>query len=200
MTSRAQPTRSHSTRSIRALQRPRPLVSTMFAGEEASAEGAAAATEGEPAPAAAAAAVGGEGGEGEAEEEKEPEKPLTEMERAQKAKLEEIERLRSKEKFITAATGDYECLQCSFVYKPTESGQGALAGTQFDDLPSTWLCPVCKAPKDTFVAQTKTIAGFEDNLNYGFGANKMTGGQKNLLIFGSLAAFFVLFLAGYALE
>ena len=86
------------------------------------------------------------------------------------------------------------------MYKPTESGQGALAGTQFDDLPSTWLCPVCKAPKDTFVAQTKTIAGFEDNLNYGFGANKMTGGQKNLIIFGSLAAFFVLFLAGYALE
>lgn len=86
------------------------------------------------------------------------------------------------------------------MYKPTESGQGALAGTQFDDLPSTWLCPVCKAPKDTFVAQTKTIAGFEDNLNYGFGGNKMTGGQKNLIIFGSLAAFFVLFLAGYALE
>lgn len=103
MTSRAQPARSHSTRSIRALQRPRTSVSTMFAGEEVSAEGAAAATEGEPAP--AAAAVGGEGGEGAAEEEKEPEKPLTEMERAQKAKLEEIERLRSKEKFITAATG-----------------------------------------------------------------------------------------------
>lgn len=54
--------------------------------------------------------------------------------------------------------------------------------------------------QDTFIAQTKTIAGFEDNANYGFGANQMTGSQKNLLIFGSLAAFFVLFLAGYALE
>lgn len=54
--------------------------------------------------------------------------------------------------------------------------------------------------QDTFVAQTKTIAGFEDNANYGFGANQMTGSQKNLLIFGSLAAFFALFLAGYALE
>lgn len=50
------------------------------------------------------------------------------------------------------------------------------------------------------MAQTKTIAGFEDNLSYGLGANNLTGGQKNLLIFGSLAAFFVLFLAGYALE
>ncbi|CAM9676228.1 unnamed protein product [Hapterophycus canaliculatus] len=96
--------------------------------------------------------------------------------------------------------GDFECLQCSFVYKPDNAGQGALQGTQFDDLPATWLCPVCKAPKDTFIAQTKTIAGFEDNAKYGFGANQMTGSQKNLLIFGSLAAFFVLFLAGYALE
>lgn len=44
-------------------------------------------------------------------------------------------------------TGDFECLQCSFVYKPENAGQGALQGTQFDDLPSTWVCPVCKAPK-----------------------------------------------------
>lgn len=101
---------------------------------------------------------------------------------------------------IECATGDYECVQCSFVYKPDAGGQGALAGTTFEDLPSTWLCPVCKAPKDTFIAQTKTIAGFEDNLNYGLGTNNMTGGQKNLLIFGSLAAFFLLFLAGYGLE
>lgn len=43
--------------------------------------------------------------------------------------------------------GDFECLQCSFVYKPDQAGQGALQGTQFDDLPSSWLCPVCKAPK-----------------------------------------------------
>lgn len=43
--------------------------------------------------------------------------------------------------------GEFECLQCSFVYKPDEGGQGALQGTQFDDLPSTWVCPVCKAPK-----------------------------------------------------
>lgn len=76
----------------------------MFAGEEVSADGAAPPAEGE-APPAAAAAVKGEEGEGAAAEEKEPEKPLTEMEKAQKAKLEEIERLRAKEKFITAATG-----------------------------------------------------------------------------------------------
>lgn len=97
-------------------------------------------------------------------------------------------------------TGVFECPQCSFLYKPDEGGQGALQGTAFEDLPSTWLCPVCKSPKDTFLAETKTIAGFEDNLKYGFGANSLTGAQKNLLIFGSLAAFFILFIAGYALE
>ncbi|CAM9303988.1 unnamed protein product [Ectocarpus sp. 13 AM-2016] len=178
-------------------QRPRPLVSsytTLFSeGEDTSPAAASAEGSGEP---NAAAAAAGDGAEVAVVEEK----PLTEAELAQKAKMEEIERLRAKEKFTTVKTGDHECLQCGFVYKPENAGQGALPGTQFDDLPSTWICPVCKAPKDTFFAQTKTIAGFEDNANYGFGANQMTGSQKNLLIFGSLFAFFVLFLAGYALD
>ena len=30
-------------------------------------------------------------------------------------------------------------------------------------------------------------SGFEENLNYGLGVNRMTPGQKNVLIFGSLA-------------
>lgn len=85
------------------------------------------------------------------------------------------------------------------MYMPNEGGQGALQGTEFEDLPSTWLCPVCKSPKESFRAQTKTIAGFEDNLKYGFG-NNLTGSQKSLLIFGSLGALFLLFLAGYALD
>lgn len=100
--SRAPTTRAH-TRSARVLQRPRTLVSTMFAEEEAqpaaeapSADGAVAA-EGGP-----AIAVDGEGGDDAAEE---PPKPLSDLEIAQVAKQEEIERLRAKEKFITAATG-----------------------------------------------------------------------------------------------
>lgn len=92
------------------------------------------------------------------------------------------------------------CDQCGFIYNPDAPGGGALPGTEFEDLPSTWLCPVCTAPKDTFVAEMKTIAGFEENYQYGLGTNTLTGGQKNLLIFGSLATFFVLFLLGYALE
>ena len=106
----------------------------------------------------------------------------------------------SDSSFQPSSPGIYECTQCSFRYDPQQSGQGALPGTPFEDLPSTWLCPVCKSPKETFVAEVKTIAGFEDNQNYGFGTNSMTSSQKNLLIFGSLAAFFVLFLAGYALD
>jgi hypothetical protein len=39
-----------------------------------------------------------------------------------------------------------------------------------------------------------------DVQGYGFGTNSMTGGQKNLLIFGGLGAFLALFLLGYALE
>ena len=105
-------------------------------------------------------------------------------------------RLREAEKFIVKQTGDYECESCSFVYRAKESA----LGTDFSDLPGTWRCPVCGAAKDTFTAQTVTIAGFEANQGYGFGTNSMTEGQKNLLIFGSLAAFFVLFLGGYALE
>ncbi len=35
--------------------------------------------------------------------------------------------------------------------------------------------------------------------SYGLGTNGMTGEQKSLLIFGSLAFFFLLFIAGYAL-
>ncbi|CAM9220788.1 unnamed protein product [Choristocarpus tenellus] len=133
-------------------------------------------------------------------EEVEEEKKMSPLEIAKAEKLAEIERLRAKEKFITQKTGDYECTQCAFVYKPNQGGQGALPGTDFEDLPSTWCCPVCRSPKDTFLAQTKTIAGFEDNLSYGLGANTLTSGQKNLLIFGGLGLFFLIFLAGYALE
>ncbi|CAN0475436.1 unnamed protein product, partial [Ectocarpus sp. 12 AP-2014] len=120
-------------------QRPRPPVSsytTLFSEVEDSSP-AAASAEGSSEPNAAAAA-GGDGAEVAVVEEK----PLTEAELAQKAKMEEIERLRAKEKFTTVKTGDHECLQCGFVYKPENAGQGALPGTQFDDLPSTWICPV----------------------------------------------------------
>ena len=41
------------------------------------------------------------------------------------------------------------------------------------------------------------VAGFAENQGYGLGTNSMTGEQKSLLIFGALAAFFALLIAGY---
>ena len=46
----------------------------------------------------------------------------------------------------------YECTVCGYVYDP-EAGDpdnGINPGTQFKDLPDTWLCPVCGAGKDAF--------------------------------------------------
>lgn len=42
--------------------------------------------------------------------------------------------------------------------------------------------------------------GFAENQQYGLGTNSMTGGQKSLLIYGTLLVFVALFLSGYALE
>jgi hypothetical protein len=46
------------------------------------------------------------------------------------------------------------------------------------------LCPV------------QVVAGFAENQQYGLGTNSMTGEQKSLLIYGALAVFFIMFLAG----
>eukprot|EP00468_Gymnochlora_sp_CCMP2014_P005271 CAMPEP_0167757974 /NCGR_PEP_ID=MMETSP0110_2-20121227/10217_1 /TAXON_ID=629695 /ORGANISM="Gymnochlora sp., Strain CCMP2014" /LENGTH=188 /DNA_ID=CAMNT_0007644211 /DNA_START=153 /DNA_END=719 /DNA_ORIENTATION=- len=118
------------------------------------------------------------------------------------AKQKEIERLRAAEKFFKKGTGDYECTQCQFVYKP-EIGDpegGVLKMTEFADIPDDWLCPVCGAAKDEFEEQGKIVAGFAENQGYGFGTNSMTEGQKSALIYGSLVAFFGLFLLGYKMN
>ena len=73
-------------------------------------------------------------------------------------------------------------------------------GTSFQELPSNWRCPVCRASKDSFDEQVEEIPGFAVNQGYGFGTNAWSSQQKNLAVFGGLAAFFVLFLSGYALN
>ncbi len=47
---------------------------------------------------------------------------------------------------------------------------------------------------------TDNLTGFTENLGYGFGVNVMTPGQKNLLIFGSLALAVAFFISLYALD
>lgn len=45
----------------------------------------------------------------------------------------------------------YEC-PCGYVYDPQEGDyeQGIEPGTPFEDLPETWVCPVCGAEKEYF--------------------------------------------------
>lgn len=76
----------------------------------------------------------------------------------------------------------------------------AQPGTSFGDLPAAWRCPTCRATKDAFSPVTLEIAGFAENQSYGLGGNSMTSDSKNALIFGSLFAFFALFMAGYLLN
>jgi rubredoxin len=98
----------------------------------------------------------------------------------------------------------YECAACGYTYSPVKGdGRSNIpTGTPFEDLPQLWKCPVCTAPKKRFqnVGPLNSASGFKQNLGYGFGVNTMTPGQKNLLIFGSLIGFFLLFLSLYGMQ
>mmetsp|Transcript_10278 Transcript_10278/g.22919 ORF Transcript_10278/g.22919 Transcript_10278/m.22919 type:complete len:178 (-) Transcript_10278:133-666(-) len=117
-------------------------------------------------------------------------------------RLAEIERLRAAEKFMEIDEGKYECQACGYTYEPEKGDRfaGINMGTKFEDLPNTFSCPACRSPKTQFKTIKKIIAGFAENQKYGLGGNSLTGGQKNLLIFGALGTFFFLLLSGYLLE
>lgn len=101
------------------------------------------------------------------------------------------------------APPSYECRACGYTYVPAKGdGKNNIPpGTLFTDLPQSWKCPVCGARKTAFVniGATDAPSGFAENLNYGFGVNNLTPGQKNLLIFGALLLGFLFFLSLYAL-
>jgi len=46
----------------------------------------------------------------------------------------------------------YKCLVCGYVYDPQtgDPDNGISAGTSFEDLPDTWVCPECGVGKDQF--------------------------------------------------
>jgi hypothetical protein len=68
--------------------------------------------------------------------------------------------------------------------------------------PLSFRCPVCRSKVAAFrdIGPRTKASGFEENLNYGLGVNRMTPGQKNVLIFGSLALGFAFFLSLYSLR
>ncbi|NEP89291.1 MAG: rubredoxin [Okeania sp. SIO2C2] len=98
----------------------------------------------------------------------------------------------------------YECRACGYIYEPKKgSSTGNIPpGTAFSDLPPGWRCPVCGAIKVQFVnvGPAEGPSGFKENLGYGFGVNTLTPSQKNILIFGALAAGFLFFLSLYGLR
>ena len=46
----------------------------------------------------------------------------------------------------------YECVECKYIYNPKYGNEraGIKPGTEFEDLPETWVCPVCGEGKDMF--------------------------------------------------
>jgi rubredoxin len=114
----------------------------------------------------------------------------------------EADRLRAAEKFMVIGSGTAQCKGCGYEYTPDKGDPDfpIAKGTRFQDLPEDYNCPICGAPKDRFESRVKVVAGFAENQQYGLGTNSMTESQKSLLIYGALAFFFLLFLAGYALN
>lgn len=98
----------------------------------------------------------------------------------------------------------YECRSCGYSYEPVKGDSRAKIpqGTAFEDLPVNWRCPVCSAPKKRFanIGPVNSPSGFKENLSYGLGVNRLTPGQKNILIFGALAVGFMFFISLYGLR
>mgnify|MGYP001793476743 FL=1 len=98
----------------------------------------------------------------------------------------------------------YECRSCGNTYEPSkgDSRGDVPPGVEFKNLPSDWRCSVCGASQSQFsnVGPAGQASGFKENLNYGFGVNTLTPGQKNLLIFGALGIAVLFFLSLYGLR
>ena len=99
----------------------------------------------------------------------------------------------------------FECRKCGYIYDPIEGVKklNIPSGTPFEKLDqAVFRCPVCRAGVQSFkdIGSRSAPSGFEENLNYGFGINNLTPGQKNVLIFGGLAFAFACFLSLYSLH
>jgi rubredoxin len=49
----------------------------------------------------------------------------------------------------------YRCLVCGYIYDPAlgDADSGIKPGVAFEDLPLSWVCPVCGADKSRFVKE-----------------------------------------------
>ena len=119
-------------------------------------------------------------------------------------------KVRAPEKTLAEQASDplthrFECRSCGFVYDPEEGVKKLRieSGTPFQQLDAlTFRCPVCRSKVGAFrdIGPRSKASGFEENLDFGLGVNRLTPGQKNVLIFGSLALGFAFFLSLYSLR
>jgi rubredoxin len=106
---------------------------------------------------------------------------------------------------VDPAQHRFECRSCGYVYDPAEGVKKVAIepGTPFLELdPASFRCPVCRSKMGAFqdIGPRDKPSGFEENLNFGFGVNRLTPGQKNVLIFGGFALAFAFFLSLYSLR
>ena len=99
----------------------------------------------------------------------------------------------------------FECRSCGYVYDPGEGVKklGIPQGTPFFELDAaSFRCPVCRSKVGAFkdIGPRNKPSGFEENLNFGLGVNRLTPGQKNVLIFGGFALAIAFFLSLYSLR
>jgi rubredoxin len=49
----------------------------------------------------------------------------------------------------------YVCTICGYIYDPAQGDPAGnvKAGTSFEDIPDSWVCPICGAPKTAFEKQ-----------------------------------------------
>lgn len=99
----------------------------------------------------------------------------------------------------------FECRSCGYVYDPAEGVRkvGIEPGTPFLSLDAaSFRCPVCRSRMGAFqdIGPRDKPSGFEENLNFGLGVNRLTPGQKNVLIFGGFALAIAFFLSLYSLR
>jgi rubredoxin len=106
---------------------------------------------------------------------------------------------------IDPDTHRFECRSCGYVYDPSEGVRklGIPPETPFSALdPVGFRCPVCRSRVGAFkdIGPRNKPSGFEENLDFGLGVNRLTPGQKNVLIFGGFALAIAFFLSLYSLR
>lgn len=92
-----------------------------------------------------------------------------ELDPAQKLALEKQRRadeLRAQEVFMKRSTGIHKCSNCDWEYDPAKGDSFLIGGmikpgTPYEELPSNWRCPTCRASKDSFIEVVEEIPGFE---------------------------------------